>query len=184
MSSYHKKVLLGLTVVIFAGAILTYLIVNRQANQINENTVALFSNPEGEEPYTDLLGNPISLERYLGQTLVVVTWASWSPFSTADFSMLTELSEEFKGKEVVLMAINRKESKEQAARFLETLPNINGVVMVLDPRDAFYLTVGGYAMPEVVIYNSKGEVVEHCRGVADKELIKTVVERELALVTG
>jgi len=48
--------------------------------------------------------------------------------------------------------------------------------MVLDPRDAFYLTVGGYAMPEVVIYNRKGEVVEHFRGVANKADIKTVVE--------
>ena len=177
MSSYHKKVLAGLFVVLTLGALATYLFINRDRNQINEETVALFSNPEGEAPYTDLLGNPVSLEQYLGRTLVVATWASWSPFSTADLNTLSELSGEFSDEEVVFMAINRKESKEQATRFLQTLPDITGVVMVLDPRDAFYLTVGGYAMPEVVVYNKKGEVVEHFRGVANKTDIKTVIER-------
>lgn len=177
MSSYHKKVLAGLFVVLTLGAFATYFFINRNSNQINEDTVALFSNPEGEPPYTDLLGNPVSLEQYLGKTLVVATWASWSPFSTADLNTLSELSSEFSGEEVVFMAINRKETKEQAARFLQTLPNLTGVVMVLDPRDAFYLTVGGYAMPEVVVYNSKGEVVEHYRGVANKADIKSAVER-------
>ena len=176
MSSYQKKVLGGLFLLLALGAAATYFIVSKSSNKINEDTVALFSNPEGEAPYTDLLGNPVSLEQYLGRTLVVATWASWSPFSTADLNTLSELSSEFSDEEVVFMAINRKESKEQAARFLQTLQNITGVVMVLDPRDAFYLTVGGYAMPEVVIYNRKGEVVEHFRGVANKADIKTVVE--------
>jgi thiol-disulfide isomerase/thioredoxin len=180
MSSYHKKVLGGLILLLMLGSIATYFIVTRSTNQINEQTVALFSNPEGEAPYTDLLGNPVSLEQYLGKTLVVATWASWSPFSTADLLMMTELSAEFANREVVFMAINRKESKEQAARFLETLPNIAGVVMVLDPRDAFYLTVGGYAMPEIVIFNSKGEVLEHYRGVADKGSIKNILVQALA----
>lgn len=179
MSSYHKKVLGGLFVVLILGAVVTYLFINRDSNQINEETVALFSNPEGEAPYTDLLGNPVSLEQYLGRTLVVATWASWSPFSTADLNTLSELSSEFPAEEVVFMAINRKETKEQASRFLQTLPNLTGVVMVLDPRDAFYLTVGGYAMPEVVVYNRKGGVVEHYRGVANKADIKAAVERAI-----
>lgn len=177
MSSYQKKVLVGLFVVLMLGAVATYLFINRASNQINEETVALFSNPEGEAPYTDLLGNPVSLKQYLGRTLVVATWASWSPFSTADLTTLSELGNEFSSDKVVFMAINRKETKEQAARFLQTLPDVTGVVMVLDPRDAFYLTVGGYAMPEVVIYNPKGEVVEHYRGVTNKADIKAVVEQ-------
>lgn len=176
MSSNYKKVIGGLIVVLMLGAVATYFFVNRASNQINQETVALFSNPVGEAPYTDLQGNPVSLDQYLGNTLVVATWASWSPFSTADLNTLSELSSEFQGQEVIFMAINRKETKEQAARFLQTLPNITGVVMALDPRDAFYLTVGGYAMPEVVIYNPKGEIVEHYRGVANKSDIKATIE--------
>jgi len=179
MSSYHKKVLGTLILLLMLGSVATYFFINRDSGLINEETMALFSNPEGEAPYTDLLGNPVSLEQYLGKPLVVATWASWSPFSTADLTMMNELSADFSDKGVVFMAINRKETKEQAARFLETLPNIAGVVMVLDPRDAFYLTVGGYAMPEVVIYNSRAEVVEHYRGVTNKDDIKDVLERQL-----
>lgn len=180
MSSYHKKVLGGLVLVLMVGAVATYFIINRSSNQINQDTVALFSNPVGEAPYTDLQGNPVSLEQYLGKTLVVATWASWSPFSTADLTTLKDLSGEFASQEVVFMAINRKETKEQAARFLQTIPEVSGVVMVLDPRDAFYLTVGGYAMPEVVVYNNRGEIVEHYRGVANKADIKATIEQVLS----
>jgi len=183
MSSQYKKALVVLLLLLSIGAGVTYFVVKNAGSEIKQETVALFSNPEGEEPYTDLLGNPIALEQYLGRTLVVATWASWSPFSTGDLKMLSELRTEFSSDEVVFMAINRKETKEQAARFLQTVPEVSGVVMVLDPRDAFYLTVGGYAMPEVVVYNSRGEVAQHYRGVTNIDDLRQVIQGILSQET-
>jgi thiol-disulfide isomerase/thioredoxin len=175
----YRKALILLGLVLSVLAIVTYLIVSNSKADLNPDTVAVFSNPEGEAPYTDLNGNSISLDQYLGSILVVTTWASWSPFSTADIATLRELHEQYKDEEIVFMAINRKETKEQAARFVTTLPSLEGLVVALDPRDAFYSAVGGYAMPEVVIYNQEAEIVEHFRGVAPKEAIQAKIEELL-----
>lgn len=180
MTGSQKKILISLGVILPVLALATFFVVRHAGPDVNEETLAVFSNVEGEAPYTDLQGNPISLDAYLGNILVVATWASWSPFSTADINMLRELSGVYSDRDVVFMAINRKETKEQAARFVATLPSLEGLVVALDPRDAFYTAVGGYAMPEIVIYNQVGEIVEHFRGVATKEQVEGKINELLA----
>ena len=179
MQKNHKIILAVLAGVLVLVAIITYFIIARNESKVLDETVAVFSNQSGTEPYTDLNGNEIYLDQYLGKILVVATWASWSPFSQADLQTLTELSKEFDSNEVVFLAINRKETKEQAARYLTTIPAVEGVVMVLDPTDRYYAAVGGYAMPEVVIYNEHGEIINHFRGVAPKGDIQTSVTSAL-----
>lgn len=174
------KVVLILVLILIALALLSYFVFSKDKNEIKPETAEIFTNKEGEAPYSDLNGNPISLNEYFGKILVVATWASWSPFSKADLEMLNELALNYDSEKVVFLAINRKESKEQAARYLSTLPELNNIVVVLDPRDHFYGAVGGYAMPEVVTYNPKGDVVLHLRGVAEKDEIKQAVDIELS----
>lgn len=179
MEKNHKLVLGGLAaVLVVTGAVAGYIQYQKNYG-ITDEAVSVFSNVEGEAPYSDLLGNPVSLDTHLGKVLVVATWASWSPFSAPDLTMLNSLATQFDSNQVVFMAINRKETKEQAARFMATQPSFDNLLVVLDPRDHFYGAVGGYAMPEVVIYNERGEVVLHERGVANEAIIKAAVEAEL-----
>jgi thiol-disulfide isomerase/thioredoxin len=176
LSKQHKLFISTLGAVLLVAAIITALVLYQKQHAVLEETVAVFSNQPGQAPYTDLAGNPVSLEEYLGRVLVVASWASWSPFSEADLSMLKELSKKYSNEEVVFMAINRKETKEQAGRYLSTLDPLDGLIVVLDPRDNFYLAVEGYAMPEVVIYNERGEIVVHERGTASRDIIEKTVD--------
>lgn len=180
MEKRHRIVLVVLAVVLVLAALGTGYMVYTQKHAVSEEALLAFSNTPGEAPYSDMLGNAVSLETHLGKVLVVATWASWSPFSAGDLTMLNALAEEFSADTVVFMAINRKESKEQAARFMTTQPEFKNLLMVLDPRDHFYTTVGGYAMPEVVVYSKRGEVVLHERGLANKDEIATAVKDALA----
>ncbi len=165
-----------LLAIILVVASLVVLLKYQKSHEVLEDTVTLFTNQPGELPYTDLLGNELALDQYLGKVLVVVSWASWSPFSQTDLMTMLELSNEYSSEEVAFLAINRKETKEQAVRFTNTLPKLDGVVVALDPRDIFYTTVGGYAMPETAIYNQQGEITQHYRGVTPKSDIKTVID--------
>lgn len=176
MKKSYLITIVVLVVVLLVLALITYFLVDRKNNELPQETIDTFANKEGEAPYTDLDGNPVSLDEYLGKVLVVITWASWSPFSVNDLATLTQLSSEYKGKEVIFMAINRKESKEQAARYLQTIDSQEGVVMVLDPRDNFYMATGGYAMPEAVIYNENGVIISHSHGVASPDDIRNTLE--------
>jgi len=145
-----------------------------KGNQINGETRSVFTVEEGEAPYSDLYGKPVALEGYIGEPLVVVTWASWSPFSENDIRTLSSLSKEY--DYATFMAMNRKEPKEQAQRYINTLSDIDGVLIVLDPRDEFYTAIEGYAMPEVVVYNKRGDIILHERGITNAESRKMALD--------
>ncbi len=168
--------LLILSFVLIASASVTFYLRYQDSHKILEETEAIFSIQPGEDPYTDLLGNPVVLSQYLGRVMVVTSWASWSPFTANDFQTLIEVSKKYSREEVAVLAINRKETKEQATRYVSTLPEISGILVVLDPSDTFYNAVGGYAMPETVIYNERGEVVQHFRGVTPLSDIVTAID--------
>lgn len=176
VTSAQKKVAIGIIVLmVLAIAVTVYL--TRQT--VDPKTVALFTPDAGALPYTDLAGNPLSLDQYLGSTLVVTTWASWSPFSTNDLQMLSTLSAEFADSDTVFMALNRNESPDLANRFMASIGNVPGVVIALDPTDHFYQQVGGYAMPEVIIFNQKGQITDHYRGVVDQQTLKEAIQKAL-----
>lgn len=175
----NTKFILVLVVIVCLLGTLTFFVTRQAKNRIDEATLATFSNIPGSAAYTDLNGNEISIEQYFGKILVVNSWASWSPFSATDLPLLAKLAGEFNSDEVVFLAINRKETRDQAVRFVNTLPNLGSLVLVLDPRDHFYASVGGYAMPEMVIYNQVGEIIQHFRGDANENKIREVLNQLL-----
>ncbi|USN87840.1 MAG: TlpA family protein disulfide reductase [Candidatus Nomurabacteria bacterium] len=165
------------TVLLLVAAV-TYYVVYQNNHSINKVTQEIFAEPTAPEaePYTDLEGNKSDLEQYLGRTMVVNSWASWSPFSKSDLETLAMLAEKYQQKDVVFLAINRKESKQQAQRFLNTILGNTNVQLVLDPRDHFYKSIGGYAMPETVIYDSRGNMVTHIHGSINQREVEAALD--------
>jgi len=113
--------------------------------------------------YTDLKGNPVVLTEYVGRTLVVFSWASWCPSCSEQLRMFETFATS--RPDVAVLAINRAEPATTAERFISfhQLPTA-AVTYVLDSRDHFYQTVGGYAAPETVIFDQDGAIAHHFRG--------------------
>lgn len=179
MSKQHIAVLVALFAVIIVAIFVTTHFVNKKEAQIDTNTQKIFAGTENALTYTDINGNPVSLENYLGKILVVTTWASWSPFSEADMQNMDSLANEFSSDQVVFLAINRKETRDQAQRFVSSMPNFNNLVFIIDQEDFFYKSVDGYAMPESVIFDARGIIIDHTRGVFNKEKAKSIIEASL-----
>lgn len=173
--SYIVTLLVLSVLIAFAVGVAYYIhdkAVREEANQADET---LFSDA-GESPYVDKNGNGVSLEGNLGKVIVVNSWASWSPFSVEELQSLNQFASEYKDKNVVVIAVNRKETKEQAERFLATLPPLENLQVVIDTKDFFYGAVGGYAMPETVFYDSRGTIIEHRQGAVSLEDTKRIVD--------
>ncbi len=153
-----------ITTVILVVGLYVWYAVNQShiANQIPSDAVVALTTTD--DTYTDLDGNPVSLEQYLGAPLVVNSWASWCPFCVTELPDLNTLAEEFADQNVTVLAINRKESKVQAQRYLSTVPDLNNLVIVLDTKDTFYKSIGGFTMPETIFYDAAGNVIVHKRG--------------------
>ena len=175
----NKKYLLVVAVILLVLAVAgygTYFIQDRaEKERVNEAANTLFGDPK-TTPYIDRNGNKVNLESYLGTILVVNSWASWSPFSVQELQDLNQVAGDYLERGVTIIAINRKENNDQAQRFLQTLPTLPHLKIVVDTTDYFYGAIGGYAMPETVIYNKAGTIVLHRQGAMTKEEIQAAVQ--------
>jgi thiol-disulfide isomerase/thioredoxin len=114
--------------------------------------------------FTTLEGQPTSLAEDFGAVIVVSSWASWCPQCTGDFSKLGDVAKEFSQRGVIMYAVNRGEDQYSAERYLTTIQKPEHLNFILDPTDFYFKNSEGYAMPETIVYNKKGEVVLHQRG--------------------
>jgi thiol-disulfide isomerase/thioredoxin len=146
---------------------------------INKDTVTLFSSNGDAPTYVDIHGNQVQLDEYLGRIMVVNSFASWTPFSATDLANLNELASRYNEEDVVFIAINRKETKEQVQRYVATLPAYDRIRYVIDQEDRFYVSVGGYAMPETLIFDAEGTMVEQIRGSLTVEQVDAIIMRIL-----
>jgi thiol-disulfide isomerase/thioredoxin len=168
--------------VLVCGAI-TISLLNKQQEKRQLNTSdaaqALLTRATNSQ-YTDLAGNPANLDQYLGQVLVVTSWASWSPQSSSELRLLADAVEQYADDEVVMIAINRAESKAVAESYLQTI-NINErIKLIVDSEDNYYQTIGGYTMPETLIYDRKGTIIAHKRGGLTPSEINIFIEQALS----
>ena len=111
----------------------------------------------------DMQGNEVRLSEYKNDILVAYVWASWCPYCAQEIDNLAALKQQY-GERIQVLAINRSEPKAVAQAYIAQLPHVSGVTFLLDPNDAFFKQVGGYAMPETMFIRGRGEVVFHQRG--------------------
>ena len=126
--------------------------------------------------FTDIEGNQIDLENYVGKVRIVISWASWCPSCLQDLQNLDSLVQQYQNTNLVVLAIDRKEPKDQIDRYLNTFGKLSHIIYVVDINDTFYKSVGGYAMPEFVFYNAQGNEVLHEHGDMNQEQIRAVLD--------
>jgi len=135
----------------------------------------------GAASYTDIDGSTVTLESFFGQPILINTWASWSPLSAQELQDLNTVASEYQDRGVTIIALNRKESKDQADRFLNTLPPLDSLRIIIDTTDQFYNAVAGYAMPETVVYDRNGELLFHERNPQTKENLRALLDQALLI---
>jgi thiol-disulfide isomerase/thioredoxin len=119
-------------------------------------------------------GTDVPLSEFRRSIIVAHTWASWCPYCGDELKNLAELKREF-GDSITVLAVNRAESLEEARAFTDPL-DLSGVEILLDPDDAFFRSIGGYAMPETVFIDSNSEVIFHQRGPIQMDEVRARIQ--------
>jgi thiol-disulfide isomerase/thioredoxin len=115
----------------------------------------------------------VSLSDFNNKAKVLNSWASWCPFCKKELPDFVKIQEEF--PEIVVMAINRKESKEELKDFLEKENIEEKILFLLDEEDSFYSTIGGFSMPETIFLDKDNNIVFHQRGIMTYKQMKEKV---------
>jgi len=120
-------------------------------------------------------GNDVSLSDFNGKIRVVNSWAVWCPFCVDELPDFGRLQEEF-GDEIVVIAIDRAESLKKTKKFTDELGITNKLILLLDPKDSFYRSIGAFSMPETLFIDKEGNIRIHKRGPMTFEEMKEKVE--------
>ena len=172
----NSILLLIIILIVIGVGVITYVVTQNSAKDTaNQAKDTLFA-PGRDTPYIDELGQPATLDSYFGKIIVVNSWASWSPFSVQELQDLNSVAGEYKDQNVVIVAVNRNENRDQVNRFLTTLPPLTNLIIVTDTADYFYNAVGGYAMPESLIYDEAGTIVEHRKGALTADELRSILD--------
>jgi thiol-disulfide isomerase/thioredoxin len=171
MTSSHKRlvalpVVAALSLGIVGG---TYYVVNRAAippsareQVMNELTLTL----------TD--GSTLDVSQFEEEPIIVVSWATWCSLCRGVLDTASAVQTHF-GDRVTVIAVNRKEDESIVRDFRAAFPLPENIIYTRDDADAYYLKSGGQGMPEVVVYDSKGNLALHLLSIPTKdELINAV----------
>jgi thiol-disulfide isomerase/thioredoxin len=127
------------------------------------------------DTYTSLSGEAVDLDTYRGDLLIVNVWASWSPFTPQDHEILGKMKSKY-GDNVSILAMNRMESKETAEAYLSTIGKKEGIDYIIDGTDTFFNSLGGYAMPETIVFDPVGNIFFHKRGMVTEAELTTAID--------
>lgn len=135
-----------------------------------------FGKEESFAPYKRVAGGDFSIDDYKGEARVVTVWASWCPQCVAELKQFDTLAKKYQDNKVHIIAMNRAESAYTAESFLKSLNLSEHIMLILDPDDRFYKSIGGYTMPETLFYDQSGELVHHHHGTLSIEEIERYID--------
>ena len=128
--------------------------------------------------FSDYNGKTVRLADFSGKPLVINSWAAWCPFCVGEIDDFAQVQKELSDS-VTIILIDRAESLSVAKKFTDDLGVGDDLILLLDSRDSFYTTIGGFAMPETLFINSDGTIDFHKRGPMEAAEIKTRIEKLL-----
>ena len=178
--AYITFVILGLVIVV----LLVYVFVLRTPKptppSLSDASRAL-GTAEGQLSFTTLEGDSIDIAPRGGEEVVVViTWASWCPPCVEELAKLDGLAEEYQGKPVRFLAINRKEPAHIARAFLRSVGYAENLALIIDQEDRYFKATEGYNMPETIIYGFDENLLYQSHGAANTARLKAQLDGELA----
>ena len=111
--------------------------------------------PDFELESTD--GTKIKLSDLRDKNVIVNFWATWCGFCVEEMPDLQKLQETYKDDDLLILAVNVGETKEEVEKFMKE-NNIN-LTVLLDKDSSVANTYGLRSFPSTLAINKKGEVV-------------------------
>ncbi len=177
MSKTNLITLLSLLVILLCIGAVAFWAYSTPNDSLNSDATRTLATTE-EQIFIDLQGNPLTFDQFEGKVRVVNIWASWTPFSVQELRDMEALASKY--SDVAFIAVNRKEPKEQAQRFLSSIGELPHLTMAIDTNDTFYNSIGGYAMPETVFFSSDGIIKHQNKGPMTLEQMETQLQKVMS----
>ncbi|HKJ04951.1 MAG TPA: TlpA disulfide reductase family protein [Geopsychrobacteraceae bacterium] len=130
----------------------------------------------------DMQGNKVSLSDFKGKIVMINFWATWCPPCIEEMPSMEKLYKKLGKEDFVILAINiEPDAREYVAEFLAKNPYTYPVL--LDGESLVQELYGAYRLPETVIVNRQGEIVNRVVGGRDW-MDETMIQLLASMVNG
>lgn len=119
-------------------------------------------------------GKSLGPPDFPGKVVVVDFWATWCGPCQIQARILDAMAATYKGKRVQFLAANVGETSETVTSYVKNKPFPYPVL--LDP-DGVSDALGVFALPTLLIIDTKGKVVFFEPGLADADMIKKILAK-------
>ena len=119
----------------------------------------------------------ISLEHLKGKVVVLNFWATWCKYCRKEFGQLNQLTEQYKGKDVVLLSIS-SDTKEEVAALLEKKKLKTTIIPLSENVLQLY---GIQMLPTSIVIGKDGKIIHVLAGYSPEvgEELGKIIEEEL-----
>jgi thiol-disulfide isomerase/thioredoxin len=124
---------------------------------------------------TALDGRTLGPKDFPGQVVVVDLWATWCGPCHLQAKILEPIYRDLKGRGVQFLAVNVGEEPETVKSFLKNRPFPYPVLM--DPTDQVASNLGVYALPTLLVVDTKGRVAYFRSSVADGDTLRQEIKK-------
>ncbi|MDF1500157.1 MAG: TlpA disulfide reductase family protein [Anaerolineales bacterium] len=116
---------------------------------------------------------PVSLEKYRGQVVLLNAWATWCPPCLAELPDLEAFFKEYRDEGFVLVGVNIGEPRGTVLEFLEQNPLSFPIWM--DPGEQTLRALNTIALPYSIVVDRTGEVRLAWSGATCYENLETAI---------
>ncbi len=113
----------------------------------------------------DLHGNLVRSNDFRNKVVLLNFWSTWCPNCRQEASLLEELQAHYKDKELLILRINAKESRETLQKFIEKNPS--KLTILLDEKDKVGRLMGVWVHPTTYLIDRQGKIRYRAMGVVN-----------------
>lgn len=122
-----------------------------------------------------LEGEQFTNDSVKGKVVLLQFWTTWCPYCKSEESLVNNLTTEFAGKGLVVIAVDVAESKKVVQQYLKDHPRKCRIVMTGDTNLAAMYAANRY--PIYVVVDREGKIVDTQHGAGGERALRRLLGR-------
>jgi thiol-disulfide isomerase/thioredoxin len=120
-------------------------------------------------------GEQFTNDSVKGKVVLLQFWTTWCPYCKSEESLVNNLTTEFAGTGLVVIAVDVAESKKVVQQYLKDHPRKCRIVMTADTNLAAMYAANRY--PIYVVLDRDGKIVDTQHGAGGERSLRTLLSR-------